>query len=178
MGRPDALLVLVGLGLTTLLSAQTPSERIVSEALAEVGIREVGCNNCGPQVEAMLRRVHMPRGANWCGAFQYTVMDRAGIPLPGDPARYAWVPSWFPRAHTVWRHGTSSMEDVRVGQQVGLYYPSLGRVAHIGVIVAIEGRFVITVEGNTNWLGSRDGGGVQQHRRRIDTIWVISQWYE
>lgn len=125
----------------------------------------------------MLARVGFGKGANWCGATQYEIMCNAGVDMPGDPKRYAWTPSWFPGSRTVWKQGNRSMDGIEVGMQAGYYFPKLGRIAHIGVIVAIEGRWVITVEGNTNALGSRDGGGIELRRRRIDTIWVISRWY-
>lgn len=177
MGRPHALLVAVCLGLTT-FGQQPVQARIVEQALDLVGVRESPrCNNCGIEVERMLAQVGFPKGYNWCGAAQYHIMCEAGVDLPPPVKKYAWVPSWFPAAKVAWRQGNRSMEGIEAGMQVGLYYPSLRRVAHIGVIVGIEGRWVITVEGNTGALGGRDGGGVEVHRRRIDTIWVISKWY-
>ena len=41
----------------------------------------------------------------------------------------------------------------------------MGRVAHVGLVEKSEGDWLVTIEGNTNGGGSRDGDGVYRRRR-------------
>ena len=45
-----------------------------------------------------------------------------------------------------------------------------------GFIDKKDGNYYITVEGNTNEAGSREGDGVYRKRRHIKTIYAISRW--
>jgi hypothetical protein len=58
----------------------------------------------------------------------------------------------------------------------GLHYANLGRIGHTGILLKDEGSYWVTVEGNTNGVGSREGDGVYSKRRRKDQITVISRW--
>lgn len=50
-------------------------------------------------------------------------------------------------------------------------------VAHVGFIDAWpDGDYVITVEGNTNMAGSREGDGVYRKRRPKQSIYQVSRW--
>lgn len=61
---------------------------------------------------------------------------------------------WFRKNATV-----SQGAGARVGDIFYVYYPNMGRVAHVG-IVEREGDFIVTIEGNTNTTGARQGNGV------------------
>ena len=177
MGRLHGIALSALLGLTSFSAgSKKPGQLVADRASDLVGIREQGCNNCGPEVECMLAMVGQPRGRNWCGAASYAAHRAAGIRLPGDSTRYAWVPSWFPRSRIVWKPG-HLVENVQPGDQIGLHFPKLGRVAHIGTVIAVEGRWVRTAEGNSGAISQRDGGGMVYQRRRLDSIWAISRWH-
>ena len=45
-----------------------------------------------------------------------------------------------------------------------------GGLGHVGIIVGIEGESLITIEGNTNVAGGREGIGVFKRKRPIRTI--------
>ncbi len=160
-------------------AATSVQTKIVECAFDRIGIREdPKKNNAGKEVERMLAQVGFGPGYNWCAAEQYDIMVCADVDMPPPAKQYAWTPSWFIDKKVVWTQGNRSMQEVKVGDHVGIYFPSKKRIAHIGVIIRIEGRWLITQEGNTNAAGSRDGGGVEVHRRRIDTIYRIARWWE
>ena len=62
------------------------------------------------------------------------------------------------------------------GDVFGLYFTKYKRVAHVGFIDGADGDNYITVEGNTNGDGSRDGDGVYRKIRPKKTIFVVSSF--
>jgi hypothetical protein len=58
----------------------------------------------------------------------------------------------------------------------GIYFSKLGRIAHVGFIQEWGSRIVITVEGNTNDQGSREGTCVASKRRPTRTIYKVSRY--
>ena len=46
-----------------------------------------------------------------------------------------------------------------------LFFNFIGRTSHVGIVEANRGDGLITLEGNTNGSGSRDGGAVIRHFR-------------
>jgi len=57
----------------------------------------------------------------------------------------------------------------------GIWFNSMGRVAHVGLVEKNEGDWIVTIEGNTNGGGSRDGDGVYR-RRRLSTNVLGRGW--
>ena len=99
----------------------------------------------------------MPRGAAWCAAFVHWSFRQCGKIL--EPIRsYAWSPTWFIPAY---RH----YEEPAPGDVFGIYYRNLERVGHVGLVKEVQKGVLITVEGNTNADGSRDGDGVYLKKR-------------
>ena len=60
----------------------------------------------------------------------------------------------------------------------GLYFPEKGRIAHVGFIDEWNDPWVVTVEGNTNVLGSREGDGVYRKRRLVRTVEKVARYVE
>ena len=146
-----------------------------------VGIRESGGNNCGPQIEAWLRRVGQPPGASWCAAFQWCVADdsfrRNAFPNPIKPcASVVRLIASLPEACKLtgpmpgcWcAHEDTDADGNRTGR------------GHIGMIdkldPANEGTY--SIEANTNSEGSRTGGGVWNHTPRVRHLgyWNLGFW--
>lgn len=98
----------------------------------------------------------------WCATFLVACMVRAGLAKTGDPSAY--TPTLKARFPNVAR------KDVRPGDLMFLYFPSLGRVAHAGVVEAVFPTYVITIEGNTNEAGSRTGGKVMRKKRAYTNL--------
>ncbi|MEJ2883214.1 hypothetical protein [Pedobacter sp. GR22-6] len=59
---------------------------------------------------------------------------------------------------------------------MGLYYPSLGRVGHCGIVTELRGDFCVTVEGNTGATAQREGQGVWRKMRHKRTIHCYADW--
>lgn len=58
----------------------------------------------------------------------------------------------------------------------GLYFPEKGRVAHVGFIDQWDGTWMISVEGNTNVSGGREGDGVYRKRRLVRTVYKVARY--
>ncbi|MEO8589411.1 MAG: hypothetical protein ABI432_08595 [Flavobacteriales bacterium] len=148
-------------------------------------MREATGHNDGVEVEHMLAMVGMPKGCSWCGAFVYTAMCEAGVGCVSAGVRaFAWAPAWHPPARRVWtkarginsKFAGSGERLVMPGDVFGLYFTNLGRIGHVGLVVRDEGKFLVTLEGNTNDAGSREGDGVFHKRRRKDQVYCVSRW--
>lgn len=95
-------------------------------------------------------------GMPWCATFLCAGFKKSGTTLGNNSA---YTPSL-----------SSSLGAKIGGPRAGaisfLYFPSLGRIAHCGIVESVrtDGRFV-NIEGNTNAAGSRTGGQVMRKVR-------------
>lgn len=150
-----------------------PSGISISTAAADyVGVREATGKNDGPEVEYFLAQTGHPRGTAWCGAFTYTAHIEAGLRPPGDPSAYAWSPTWFSTTTRL-----VAVDRCEPGDVMGIYFPSLGRIAHVGVVERRDGDVLTTIEGNTNDASSREGDGVYRKRRKAGTVRAAARWW-
>jgi len=62
------------------------------------------------------------------------------------------------------------------GQVFGLYFESKGRIAHMGIITKEDRLHYITIEGNTDGSGGREGDGVYKKIRTKRSIYKISDY--
>lgn len=138
----------------------------------EVGVREATGRNDGAKVSEYLRTVHLGPGHAWCAAFVSWSFAQAGI----SALRSGWSPAWFPVSHLVYRRGDALTYRAELGDVLGIYYPHLDRIAHVGFVDGMQGNFLLTVEGNTNEAGGRQGDGVYRKRRPLGTVHQISRW--
>lgn len=156
--------------------------KVVKTYLAEIGVREATGHNDGTRVEQYFASCKMPKGNAWCAAFvNWTFIQSdssACITLPKSPA---WSPSWFPDKRVIYSRNTKP-ETINPkpepGDVFGLYFESKKRIAHVGFIHEWGTDWVITVEGNTNEAGSREGDGVYKKRRPTRTIYKVSRWID
>ncbi|MGK9118018.1 peptidoglycan-binding protein [Olivibacter jilunii] len=149
---------------------------------SQLGVLEATGRNDGPQVEAYLAYTGLGKGYAWCAAFVCWVLGQADV---GNP-KTAWAASLFPHDKLVWPRGrlpTTGSRTTNNGQPItktacvfGLYFPSLKRIAHCGFIDEWGEKEVITVEGNTNDTGSREGDGVYRKRRPIKSLYAVADW--
>jgi len=138
--------------------------KLVQLARNELGIREKTGNNDGPRVELYLASVGLKRGQPWCAAYVSWLFSKAGFLKP----RSGWSPDLFPSA----RLARSALP----GNVIGIYFPELKRIAHVGLIVSVRDDWVVSSEGNTNVAGSREGDGVYLRIRHKRTIYRIADW--
>ena len=139
----------------------------------EVGVREIGGNNRGPGPRKYLASVNLGEGYAWCAAFVKWVFNEHGI---DTGSANAWSPSWFPNDRVIFRRGQVPKVIPDKGDVFGLYYHNLRRIGHVGFVHDWSSDWVITVEGNTNGDGSRDGDGVHRKRRLKKQIYVVSRY--
>lgn len=142
--------------------------------LSQVGVVERTGNNDGLDVEKYLSYVGLPAGNPWCAAFVAWNLGEAGI----DNPRSGWSPSYFTAGSTVYARGSAVNHVPRMGDVFGIYFSSLGRIAHVGFVHSWSGSWAVTVEGNTNDDGSREGNKVAIKRRPIKTIYKVSDWID
>ncbi|WP_083256943.1 CHAP domain-containing protein [Arcticibacter eurypsychrophilus] len=146
----------------------------------EIGVREQSGNNDGAKVEEYLKYVGLKRGSPWCAAFVCWSLAQAGIENP----RSGWSPDLFPGVKICWQRSSGvqlnslkSLASVPCqGDVFGIFFPSKNRIAHVGFVDSWGEKYVITVEGNTNEAGSREGDGVYRKRRLIISIYRVAKW--
>jgi len=140
--------------------------RLIEVARQTLGLRE-GPGNSGPMVDKILASVGLEgTGAPWCAAWVVYIGDEAFGKKANPFPRSAWSPD-FVKSPT-WDRGRGKKPNR--ADAFGIYFQSLKRVAHTGIIEKVEGKWAVTIEGNTNDDGSRDGDGVYRKRRPLGTI--------
>lgn len=158
------------------MSAKLPSE-IVRIARLEIGTEEVDGTNCGVRVNEYKAATWLDstKPWPWCAAFVCWVVRRALIEAEVKETRT------FKRPRTA---GAWDMENwsLKQDKSTWLKKPHDGDIAagdivvfrfsHIGFAVDApdEQGYVLTVEGNTDQVGSREGGGVYLKRRHVSAI--------
>lgn len=167
----------------------SPRDRLQKIYLGEVGVRERTGRNDGERVAEYLRYTHLGEGYAWCASFVSWVYGQAGYAEP----RTAWSPSLFPSKRVIWERGRGSRPTEpraeahtgkspasaslpQKGDVFGIYFNSVKRIAHAGFVDEWGDKYVITVEGNTNEAGSREGDGVYRKRRLVSSIYQVATW--
>ncbi len=134
-----------------------------------VGIKEepMGSNR-GEWVDRFNRST-ASLGEPWCAA-----VTHYGYLVNGAPDRPgAYSPDWFVRSRKVER------DFVEPGDVALVYFPSKGRYAHtiacVEKVIYTGSRVVevVTLEGNTNAQGSREGDQFARRRRPADTLTFV-----
>lgn len=150
---------------------------------AELGVRELSDKNDGQKVEEYLRYVNLRKGNPWCAAFVCWALGKAGAANP----RSGWSPDLFPEKRVIWKNsrqlsislpGNARKTNPQKGDVFGIYFSDKKRIAHCGFLESFGNTWAITVEGNTNAAGSRDGDGVYRKRRLTTSLYRISDWVE
>lgn len=139
---------------------------LLKRAEGEIGVRESSGNNDGERVEEYLKVVGLRRGAPYCAAFISYIFKQEGF---GQP-RTGWSPALFP----VSRLARSALP----ANILGIYFPELKRIAHVGMIERKDGDWCVSIEGNTSLQGGREGEGVFRKRRHMRTIYRIADWVQ
>jgi hypothetical protein len=158
-----------------IIEVEPVSERdcVVATFNSQVGVREKGVNS-GKEVEMYLASAGLGKGNPWCASFvSYIFQQCTDIKISSA----GWVPSWFPRKKLIFKRGEINyIRTPQSGDLIGIWFANKNRLAHVGFYLEEEGDFTISVEGNTNEEGSREGDGVYRKRRITRTIHSISSW--
>jgi hypothetical protein len=133
-------------------------------------------SNRGPEVDVYLKTVGVPVGNFWCAAFVYWCFEQAarslGRPNPlfktaGCLAHWNNAPSKGAR-RIPGAEATANPALLRPGM---IFIMDHGKgLGHTGLVEKVEDGVIVTLEGNANAAGSRDGGGVCRLRRKINSI--------
>lgn len=152
----------------------TEAEKVKKVYTKEIGVREATNNNDGARVEEYLATTGFVKGSAWCASFVTWCFLQADVKAVVS----AWSPSWFPASAVIYTHNASGNKEPRTADVFGIYYQNLGRIAHVGFVdewPANQTVFV-TVEGNTNDTGSREGDGVYKKRRLKAQIQKVARY--
>jgi hypothetical protein len=148
---------------------------LLDTALSYVGVRELTGNNDGPEVEKFLASVGFSKGFPWCAGFTTYVYESCGVKNP----KSAWSPNWALDKDMIWNHTMSpriAMTRAKPADAFTIYYESLGRVGHVGLIYYTTPTHLYTIEGNTNADGSREGNGCFIKKRPWRSIYRITSY--
>ncbi len=160
------------------VEVQSPSSPLLSRVLeiasSQVGVRETGGPNRGPQVEAYLASVGLPPGKAYCAAFAYWCFAEAAVKLETkNPAVKTG------KVLTHWRMAPiaakisieMARDDISLVRPGALFLIDHGNDrGHTGFIAGISPAGLSTIEGNTDASGSREGQGVYARARRFGEI--------
>lgn len=142
----------------TEISSDECRDLVAATYTAQIGVVETS-TNWSPEIKEYLKVTGINFSAPWCAALVSYCYTMNGV----DNPRSAWSPDYFKKGKLIdIRQTKPERADV-----FGVYYHNLGRIAHVGFIDhwPREGDYFISVEGNTNDNGSREGTGVYKKRR-------------
>ena len=168
-------IVLVFLVCISAFSQSDLRDKLQQSYTSQIGIREASGQNDGFDVEKYLASTGLGKGYAWCAAFVNWNFKQIGVQTVKSPA---WSPSWFPEDKIIYQPSTHTLNAFpQSGDVFGIYFNSKGRIAHVGFVDQWPGgQFAITVEGNTNDAGSREGDGVYRKKRIKRQIHSVSSF--
>lgn len=149
-------------------------EKMVTLAREEIGVSEVDGTNCGPRVDVYKAATWLDadKGWPWCAAFICWLIREAiedeEIAFKRPRTAGAWDFENWAKQET--SNGIElrkpTNEDIKAGDIVVFTF------SHIGIAVKDidSSGYVITIEGNTNGEGSREGGSVLEKKRHVSKI--------
>ena len=169
----NAILAKLSTKETTTITGSIP-DKMVQLAREEIGVSEVDGSNCGPRVDEYKAATWLDadKGWPWCAAFICWLVREA---IEGEDVKFkrprtagAWdFENWAKQqsANGVELRKPTN-EDIKAGDIVVFTF------SHIGLAVkdADSSGYVVTIEGNTNGAGSREGGSVLEKKRHVSKI--------
>jgi hypothetical protein len=150
---------------------------IVKIATAEIGVEEVNGTNCGPRVDEYKAATWLDpkKGWPWCAAFICWVVQQALIQSGTAETKTfkrprtagAWdLENWSRQQDDSTSTKKPHRNDILPGDIVVFNF------SHVGFAVSAPDKtgHVMTVEGNTDGAGSREGGAVLRKKRKLSQI--------
>jgi hypothetical protein len=160
---------------------KTLSEYIKEVATEEIGVREIGFTNRGERVQQYQASTNL-KGTGWpyCAAFICFVVREAMARWEKEHGKKLT----FKRPQTAAAYGFDEWSQAQdastktrrkhTGEAIGIF--SLHSTSHCGIAISKPDKngFFLTIEGNSNTKGSRDGGGVVRQRRNVSNVrdWI------
>ena len=149
------------------------ADKLVSFARNEIGVEEVDGTNCGVRVDQYKSATNLPphEAWPWCAAFidwlvREAMRDGGPYTFARPTTAGAWdVENWSRKQDGSTQTKRSPGSDIQAGDIV------IFKFSHIGICVrGPEADRIRTIEGNTDAAGSREGGGVFEKSRSLDSI--------
>lgn len=149
-------------------------QKMVLLAREEIGVSEVDGSNCGPRVDEYKAATWLDssKGWPWCAAFICWLLREAikeeEVSFKRPQTAGAWdFENWAKKevANDIDLRKPTN-EDIKAGDIVVFTF------SHIGLAVKDidSSGYVMTIEGNTNGAGSREGGSVLEKKRHVSKI--------
>ena len=153
-------------------SAVSKRELVRQIYSSQIGIVEQGGANRGKEVAQYLASTGLGPGYPWCAAFVSWCYQQAQVDAPHS----AWVPAYFAKSKIIYLRSKFQSKIPETGDIFSIWYARLGRPAHIGFVDVWGEDWIVTVEGNTNEAGSREGIGVFKKRRLRRQVYAVSDF--
>jgi len=159
----------------------TLAGRVLAVAQSQIGITEVPPgSNRGPQIDAVLKSVGLGPGYAWCAAFAYWCFGQAArqLSVPNPCPRSAGVLNMWALAGYA-ESGLQRIPTSQARQNPTVIKPGMlflmqfsTTAGHLGLVESVNAKGqLITIEGNSNVAGSREGTAVlRQTKRTVSTI--------
>jgi len=147
-------------------------------AASQIGVMEhPPGRNTGPEVDRYLEAVGLGPGHAWCAAFVYWTFEKAAttLDIPNPVIKTAGVLDHWNKAR---RKSITRLLPDEVQEDFSLIKPGLifvmrleGNDGHTGIVEGFRDDRLITIEGNTNISGGREGVGVfRRFSRKLSDI--------
>lgn len=137
----------------------TTADEYLRWCVSQIGMQE---KPRGSNIQPYAPKAGHAQGQPWCASFLVagSVITELALP-PGAGSAYT------PTMESAFKRAGRLSEKPRRGAFFFLYFPSMSRVAHVGVVTRVsdDGRTIWTVEGNSNSDGSREGYAVVAKKR-------------
>lgn len=152
-----------------------PQELIARVAAEQIGVRETSPNQ-GPGIPKFWDATSYPQGDEnrepWCSAFVSWCIQEADRREPllkfTVPPTFPAVSQWLPWANRWEVDAEVFRPDDKTRKPLpGDIVIFLPHFSHIGIVESFDTTSVITIEGNTNAAGDREGGAVLRKRRPL-----------
>jgi len=144
-------------------------------ARAAIGVTEkpIGSNN-GPEVKKYLAAVGLPPGYAWCMAFVYYMVEAAAAGGEVPIVKTGGVLHGYNNAKGKRIYKLDSQKQAIEPSQLlpgDIFIMQFkGGQGHTGFVDKVSGSSIITIEGNTDKGGGREGIGVFSKRRKISEL--------
>jgi hypothetical protein len=141
------------------------TQEVINQAKKWIGHKETAPND-STQIREWLKRCGINKPVPWCSAFAWSMVDDASsrVLVANPVTPYAGGRNLLSKAKEL---GFWTNEPVP-GAVFGIGHPN-GK-SHVGIVVSVGAFSVVTIEGNTNEAGSREGNCVRQRSREIADI--------
>jgi|GEM_PF-3520889 len=179
-------LVLVLLASPAQAQAPRPgTAKLLAVSASRLRVREATGRNDGVEVEAAQRLAGARVGIDpWCGCERNWWNVKAGRACPAWPAAAAnWTKPSSARTFYI-RGQRGQLDSLRIADTVTFFYSNLGRVGHVGMVVATgrplragrPPRTYLVRAGNTGSGGGREGAGVHDVTYSAESLYAAATW--